>query len=143
MDAIQKTPLFEQNFVVLMPDRPDKDQYSRLLFFLDWLDSQKIPWHRPALKDYKYYLLNDRTRPDAKTGAPRPARLSPATANTHIATIRGRYMALLRDNNIRQLLYDSLPSDLPAVSDRKAFVDEILLRLKNDLYFDEEKEVTI
>src|SRR5688572_21581622 len=125
MSAIQKPALFEQNFGVLMPDNTNKDQYSRLLFFLDWLDSQNFPWYRPALNVYKDYLLIHRTRPDAQTGSPRPALLSAATVNAHIATIRGRYAALLRDNSIRQLLYDSLPDDLPSVSERKAFVDEM------------------
>jgi site-specific recombinase XerD len=117
-----------------MPPAPNKDVYSRLLFFLDWLERQNLPWYRPTLDQYKHYLIHDRTRPHPQSGDPLPAPLSPAAANAHLATVRGRYRALLNSNAVRQQLYDALPSDITDPADRKALVDELLIRLENDIH---------
>jgi integrase len=134
MDAIERKKHYEQNFAILMPNDPDKDVYSRLLFFLDWLDDAHLPWYRPALSDYKHYLLHDRTRLDSKTGQQVPAPLSPAAASAHLATIRGRYRALLSSSALRDWLYEHLPADLQDLASRKAVVDELLLRIEHDIH---------
>jgi integrase len=134
VDAIQRKNLYEQNFAVLMPQEHNKDVYSRLLFFLDWLESQNLPWYRPTLEKYKNYLIEERTRPYPKTGEPVPAPLSPAAVNAHLATIRGRYRVLLNNSEIRQQLYDVLPPDIHEAANRKALVDELLIRIEHDIH---------
>lgn len=125
MTAIQ---LYEDNFTVLMPRAPDKDQYSRLLFFLDWLESRRLPWYEPDLGQYAHYLLYERTRGN------KPATLSAATVRAHLSTIRGRYQALLNDNRVRQRLYDAIPPGVTDPANRKAMVDERLVRLQNAVH---------
>jgi len=134
MGVIQRNTQSEQNFAILMPDDPNKDVYSRLLFFLDWMNTQGLPWHRPALSDYKNYLLHDRTRIHLRTGEVTPALLSPAAANAHLATIRGRYHALLNTTKVRQQLYDVLPPEISDPANRKALVDELLIRIEHDIH---------
>jgi site-specific recombinase XerD len=51
----------------------------------------------------------------------------------HLATVRGRYAAVLRDNRVRRALYDMAPAEC-GPADRKAFVDEALLRLQNAVH---------
>ncbi len=133
MDTIESRSIYEQNFMVLMPDKCSKDMYSRFLFFLDWLDNQKIPWYRPTLSEYKNYLLNQRTRIHPRTGQVIDARLSPASANAHLATIRGRYRALLSSNQVRDWIYNSLPAGIQDPASRKALVDELLTRIEHDI----------
>jgi len=123
-----------QNFQVLMPKSPNKDVYSRMLFFLGWLAAQGGAWYSPSLPDYHYYLLHNRIRPNPKTGELEPALLSPATVKAHLATIRGRYQTLLHDNRIRDLLYTALPQHITDSANRKAMVDELLIRLENDIH---------
>jgi site-specific recombinase XerD len=134
MKAIQPKNQYEHNFALLMPPSPNKDVYSRLLFFLDWLEAKNLPWYHPTLDQYQRYLTHERTRPHPQTGESQPALLSPAAANAHLATIRGRYRALLSSNAVRQQLYDALPQDVTDPANRKALVDELLIRLENDIH---------
>lgn len=146
MNEIQpKIQQYEQNFAILMPASPNKDVYSRLLFFLDWLEAQNLPWYRPALERYKDYLIHERARPHPQTGELQPALLSPTAANAHLATIRGRYRALLNSNAVRQQLYDALPLNVTDPANRKALVDELLIRLENDIHprHSTVKEITV
>ena len=51
---------------------------------------------------------------------------------THLATIRGRYRALLRDNALRgKLSADARAHGCDSPADIKAYVDEVLVRLEN------------
>jgi integrase len=145
MDAIERKKHYEQNFAILLPDEHNKDVYSRMLFFLDWLDNQNLPWYRPTLSAYKNYLLHYRTRIDPKSGELMFAPLSPAAANAHLATIRGRYRVLLNSNEVRDQLYDALPPDLQDPASRKAIVDELLIRIEHDIHprASTVKEVTV
>lgn len=106
--------------------------YSRLLFFIEWLDEQKLPWYKPNLQRYCEHLLRHRRRPNAR-GEIVDAPLSPVTVQAHLASIRGRYQALLSSNTIREHLYELLPPGL-SPADRKAAVDEMLVRLENDVH---------
>jgi site-specific recombinase XerD len=63
--------------------------------------------------------------------------MKPRSAKSHLATIRGRYGEIIRDNRTRDLLYTMAgahladlgqPDTIPA---RKAVVDELLARLAN------------
>lgn len=118
------------NHAVLMPRNPDKDTQSRLGYFIEWLAQTRRSWLEPDLADYRDYLLDERTRINPNTGGEELATLSPRSAAAHLATIRGRYAALLRDNRVRQAFFDLAPEDA-SLSDRKAFVDEIMVRLQN------------
>jgi integrase len=133
-DTLAPRASYEHNFAVLMPPSPNKDVYSRLLFFLDWLDARRLPWYRPSLALYRDYLLNERTRQHPRSGESVPAPLSPAAANAHLATVRGRYRALLNSSAVRQQLYDALPPDVTDPASRKALVDELLIRLEHDIH---------
>ena len=67
--------------------------------------------------------LNEYTGRDGKP-------LSPASVQAHLSTIRGRYGKVIKDNATRERLYSLAPADASA-ADKKAFVDEVLTRLKN------------
>lgn len=115
---------------IIMPRHPDKDTKSRLSYFLDWLAYSGRNWLTPDLAVYRDFLLNERVRINLLTGSEVEARLSPSTVQAHLATIRGRYQEILRDNYVRQKLYNFAPPHL-GIADKKAFVDEILVRLQN------------
>jgi site-specific recombinase XerD len=102
--------------IQLVPNGAGKDVKHRLVQFEKWLADNGLAWHMPELKVYRDYLLG--------------RGLVAASVQAHLATIRGRYTALLRNNIVRQALYDQVPHDTSA-ADRKAFVDEYLQRLKN------------
>lgn len=103
-----------------------KDEMSRVGNFADWLDMTGRRWHEPDLGCYRDHLLYDYQSP--KTGKP----LAPATVQSHLSTIRGRYRALLEDNGIRDRLYAMTPADA-SPADKKAFVEEMLIRLSNNV----------
>jgi site-specific recombinase XerD len=127
--ALRLTSTYE-NRAVLMPATPDKDDQSRLGFYLEWLELTKRSWHQPDLAAYRDYLLHERKRPKGLKSELKPARLSATSAQAHLATIRGRYTTLLRDNSLREKLYDLTPYEA-GPADKKALVDELLTRLQN------------
>ncbi len=121
---------WRDNHAVLMPRSADKDTLSRLNYFIDWLAFTKRSWLEPDLAAYRDYLLYDRIRINPNTGGEEAATLAPRSVAAHLATIRGRYAALLRDNRVRQAFFDLAPEG-GTLADRKAFVDEIAVRLQN------------
>lgn len=126
-------PLWHENYDALMPQEPNKDEKSRIGYFVDWLSITGRSWLTPDLPDYLHYLLHERTKTDLNTGDVVPAPLSPTTANVHLATIRGRYKSLLMNNIIRKQLFANV-AHLPSFADQKAFVDEMLVRIQNDIH---------
>lgn len=116
--------LQDHNRALLMPQQPNKDAKSRIGFFLAWLAMTGRPWYQPALPAYRDYLLHQRTRLHPHTGEARPATLAPATVQTHLATLRGRYEVLLHDPRVRVWLDDYLPGE----------TDAILRRLRHEIY---------
>jgi len=121
-----------ENYTLLMPKNPNKDVASRLMFFLEWLEEQGLSWYEPNLSRYCDHLLNRRQRLNVR-GEVVDAALAPVTVQAHLASIRGRYRNILASNEVRDLLYDKLPTGL-SPSDRKAAIDEMLLRLENDVH---------
>lgn len=95
----------------------NKDARHRIGLFIDWMYERRGVWLRPDLTAYRDFLLHERS-------------LSAASTAAHLSTVRGRYQALLGDNALREWLYASTPDDASA-GDRKAFVDETLIRLEN------------
>ena len=80
MEATKDRPskLWRDNYAILMPDDPNKDQKSRLGFYIEWLTQRGLAWYQPDLSAYRDYLLHERSRLD-KRGDSVPAALSPQT----------------------------------------------------------------
>lgn len=91
---------------------------SVLLRFDAWLTDTGRDWTSPDLADYRD-ILQERG-------------LSPNTINRQLATIRGRYHDIMSDNRTRQALYALTPEGA-SPADKKAFVDELLIRLENGI----------
>ena len=128
----KQSKLWRDNYAILMPDAPNKDQKSRLGFYIDWLSQKGLTWYQPDLGAYRDYLLHQRSRVD-RHGNRVPATLSPQTVLAHLATIRGRYNQLTRSNDVRDLLYElANPEDSEA--EQRALVDEFFIRMMNDLH---------
>ena len=129
---VKRSKLWRDNDAILMPANPNKDQKSRLGFYIDWLSERGLNWYQPDLSAYRDYLLHQRSRRD-KRGNSVPATLSPTTVLAHLATIRGRYNQLTRSNEVRDLLYElANPEDSEA--EQRALVDEFFIRMMNDLH---------
>ena len=142
MDAKEPNPnarqkrLWRENDAVLMPDKPNKDQKSRLNFYIDWLTSNGREWYSPDLRAYRDYLLNERVRV-GKDGTATPATLAPRTVVAHLATIRARYAELLLNSEVHDDLIDS--GDLAGPDDidgqkAKDMADLFLVRLQKDVH---------
>jgi site-specific recombinase XerD len=107
----------------LVPADADKHARHRLAKFQVWIAAQERPWHDPDLAAYRDAMLADGK--------------AASTVAAHLSTIRGRYVAILRNNATREALYnlaaktlrETDQEDTPA--NRKAFVDEIVTRLEN------------
>ncbi|MGQ9889700.1 MAG: tyrosine-type recombinase/integrase [Aggregatilineales bacterium] len=127
MNSARLPTTWEEDCAMLMPAQPDKDERSRLGYFLDWLALMGRAWYQPDLEAYRDYLLRD--KPNRRGGI----GLAPSTVQAHLATVRSRYAAILRDNRVRRALYELAPASL-GPADRKAFVDEALLRLQNAVH---------
>lgn len=128
----KQSKLWRENYAILMPRNPSKDQKSRLGFFIDWLTSTGREWFAPDLRAYRDYMLNDRVRID-KGGNQVSAILSPQTVLAHLATIRGRYGELTHMVSARERLYD-LANFEASDADQRAQVDEYYVRMMNDLH---------
>ena len=119
----------KSNASVIIPPDASGHQKHRLAMFADWLDNTGRRWIEPDLAAYRDFLLSeDRTVQRGSKTVVSP--LQPSSAQTHLSTIRGRFQALLKSNAVREQLYQFTPADATA-SDRKAFVDEMLVRLQN------------
>ena len=94
----------------------DKHTRYRLGKFHDWLEQTGDKWYQPDLVSYRAHLLDN---------------YAPTTARAHLSTIRARYDALIRDNATRDALYQLAEQTAGNPADRKAFVDEVIERMKN------------
>ncbi len=124
--------LWRENSAILMPQKPSKDQKSRLGFYIDWLTQNERCWYQPDLQAYRDYLLHERWRKNGRGQRVR-ATLAPQTVLAHLATIRGRYGELTRSNAARDLLYDLVNPDASA-AEQHAMVNEFFLRMMNDVH---------
>ncbi|HUX78060.1 MAG TPA: tyrosine-type recombinase/integrase [Anaerolineae bacterium] len=111
---------------ILMPEDPDKDTKYRLGQLLAWLIANQVRWYQVDLARYRDYMLQER-------------EYAPATAGAHLATVRARYRAILRDNATRDLFFGLARLELErrgqeaSPANLKAMVDELTIRLKNAL----------
>lgn len=137
--AIIPPHMANENRKILMPNRDseNKDVKYRLDMYIEWLDLRMYRWFEADLAAYRDYLLKPHhitIKRGEEIGKKRAVKAkSPATVAAHLATIRGRYNALLISNTVRQSFWDMSPADA-SPSDRKAFVDEILVRLQNAVH---------
>lgn len=118
----QRTPEQQraaEAFALLMPGEPDKDSKHRLNHYIRWLYATGRNWAQVDLAAHRDYLLEI-------------CELSPSSVSAHLATIRARYRAVLRDPNTRAELYSRTPQDAPP-ADRKAYVDEVYERIRAQL----------
>ena len=97
---------------------PNKDVRSRLGIYCAWLDEKRFSWYQPELALYRDSLFE--------------AKLAPTSIASHLSTVRGAYKRLLVNNKVRDALYTLTPPDA-SPADRKAFVDEIVLRIRNGI----------
>lgn len=106
----------------LIPEDANKDTRYRLGKFTNWLSVTGKPWYEPGLADYRDELID---------------AYAPATVSAHLSTIRARYRQILLDNETRKALYARVAEAISQVkafdtpASRKAYVDEILIRLSN------------
>ena len=124
--------LHRENNAMLMPANPSKDEKSRVGFYVDWLSRNRRSWYQPDLQAYRDFLLYHRERVDGR-GQRKPATLAPQTVVAHLATIRGRYDALTRSNDMRDLLFELVNPDAPE-AEQRAMVDEFFIRMMNDVH---------
>jgi len=106
-------------YALLMPAHPDKDSKHRLNHYIRWLYATGRNWAQVDLGAHRDYLLDI-------------CNLSPSSVTAHLATIRARYRAVLRDPQTRARLYARTPPNSPP-ADRKAYVDEVYERIRAQL----------
>ena len=127
MTAIALTTARNLDF---LPPHASPTVKTRLVTYVAWLDQTARSWLNPDLAAYRDHLLHHHRSPR------RPKRqpgLFPQTVKSHLVTIRGRYQQLLRSNQVRQMIFDLVPATATA-ADRKALVDEILVRIQNAIH---------
>jgi site-specific recombinase XerC len=94
----------------------NKDRDCRLRRFIDWQTQAGQDWHNPNLAAWRDDLLAQ--------------GLAPSTVAAYMATVRGRYGEIGKDNAIRQQIFDSTPERL-SPADRFAMVNEVITRMQN------------
>jgi site-specific recombinase XerD len=124
-DSMNTTALAHtsNNRDVLLPDTGGKDVQSRINQFCDWLNAHQCHWSNPDLAAYRDHLRDVRG-------------LAGSSISAHLATIRSRYNALLRDNDVRDYIMSAATQYLPAGStpaDIIATGSEALQRLTNSV----------
>ncbi|HML21855.1 MAG TPA: tyrosine-type recombinase/integrase [Aggregatilinea sp.] len=104
---------------VLLEGITNKDAKSRLQRYQTYLHHNGIDWWSPDLALYRDHLRRE--------------GLSESSVKAHLATIRSRYRALIRQ---RDLFYGMLPPS-GSMADTKAVVDELIMRIQNAIHPDE------
>jgi len=92
---------------------------SRLNRFCEWQLQTQDPWYLPDLASWRDYLIFEE-------------ETATTTARAYLSTVRSAYRKILRDNQVRQLLYQQLDDEMPP--ERKyALISEFFTQLKNAL----------
>jgi len=140
-----KTISPNETFLQWLDSDDSKDRKSRIELFVFWLDDSGNHWIDPKLGQYLDYLRSTNRmvrkphrRPDAFSELEFdivPAKpLSAASANAHLATIRGYYLDLIEDSEsdfeavLDEFVYQE-HGDLP-LSDRQVLVDKLFNRIQ-------------
>lgn len=110
---------------LLVPTGAEGVTRQRLARFVDWLEARGGSLYTPDLAAWRDDLL--------------AAGVKPSSARAYLATVRSRYRALLRDDGLRDGLYDHAGATLARIgqednpANRYALVAEALTRLENAL----------
>jgi integrase len=113
------------NYKMLVPPisdnekRAKKDLVNRLGTYANWLDENRRTYMKPALDDYRDYLLEAR-------------RLAPTTVNAHLATIRSRFRSLLKSGAIQAAVRASQHEDDDEKTRAKE-VNNIVERIRREI----------
>lgn len=92
---------------------------SRLSRFCEWQLQTQAPWYLPNLARWRDYLLLEQ-------------EITATTARAYLSTVRSAYRKILRDNQVRQMLYRQLDDEMSP--ERKyALISEFFTQLKNAL----------
>lgn len=133
----QIIPVSPTDNSLLIPEGATGHTKSRLGFFVKWLDETGQHWLTPDLEAYRDYLRSyDRMVP-GKAGQMKSSRLSPESTLAHLATIRGRYRALLRNNDAMNWLKKAAAAKLAQdghdvnPANIAALVNDFTTQLKN------------
>lgn len=106
----------------------DKQIDFRIDTFVRWQRQVGDRWYQPDLARWRDDLLAEQRLPDGTTRS-----RSAATVAAYLGTVRGLYNRLINSNDVRDLIYQMTdPAAPPDV--RKAFVDEMLIRLHNAVH---------
>lgn len=111
-----KLAIIDNREIITSVATDNKDIESRLGMYIAWLDYTKRSWYQPDLAAYKDKLEIE--------------GYAPTSISAHLSTIRGAYRRLIASNAVRDALYRLTPPDA-SPADKKAFVDEILIRMRN------------
>lgn len=101
----------------------NKDTKQALKTFKGWLDRNRQHWLKADLTEYKAWL-------ETHTTEKRPRPLSASSVNAYMSAVRRRYAAVAISNTFRDELFATAPGN--TFSQQKAFVDEIVTRIKNN-----------
>lgn len=118
---------------LFVTESEDKSIRQRLKAYVAWLDLTKRHWSQADLRAYKNYLFSEgrQLRDEQNNWKPAPP-LSASSALNYLGSVRERYRELLVSNEIRDWLYALTPPDA-SPADRKALVDEALVRINNNI----------
>lgn len=112
------------------------NETSRINLYETWLQQHNMDVVTNFdLVAYRNYLMSKERVQDGLN------KLSPVSAAAHMNSIKARYLYMLDNapSQLRDFLYSQTPHDA-APSDRKAFVDEMLIRIRERV---QDKRITV
>src|SRR5690606_29595155 len=121
-----KLPISLLDYITSESEASRDNERSRIGLYAQWLKQNDMDGITGfSLVDYRSFLISDERE---KLGL---VKLSRASAAAHINSIRARYLYMLdkAPSKLRDYLYSQTPENAPP-SDRKAYVDEMQLRIR-------------
>lgn len=121
-----KLPISLLDYITSESEASRDNERSRIGLYEQWLKQNDMDGITEfSLVDYRSFLMSDERE---KCGL---IKLSRVSASAHINSIRARYLYMLdkAPSKLRDYLYSQTPENAPP-SDRKAYVDEMQLRIR-------------
>ena len=119
-------PISLLSYITSESETSRDNERSRIGLYEQWLIENKMDGiTKFSLVEYKDFLMSHEREEKGLT------TLSRVSASAHINSIRARYLYMLDNapSKLRDFLYSKTPENAPA-SDRKAYVDEMQLRIR-------------
>lgn len=119
-------PISLLDYITSESETSRDNERSRIGLYEQWLKQNGMDGiTKFSLVDYRTFLMSDERE---KQGL---IKLSRTSASAHINSIRARYLYMLdkAPSKLRDYLYSQTPENAPP-SDRKAYVDEMQLRIR-------------